>query len=60
MATAHVDVPPQDIVLHLHLSQQEASLLKALVQNETSCDEDDMTRSLRETIWHALDRAGTK
>lgn len=58
MATATVDVPPQDIVLHLRLSAEEAECLKAVMQNPVQQNEAAALRGVREAIWHALAEAG--
>lgn len=60
MATVTVDVPPQDIVLHLRLNREEAEKLKSMMQNEWFSGEGDTVRNLRETIWDALMTAGVK
>jgi predicted DNA-binding protein (UPF0251 family) len=57
MAIATVDTPPQDIVLNLRLSQEEAERLKALFQNPLEQDESKALRSIRETVWYALNEA---
>lgn len=57
MAHASVVVPPQDIVLTLRLSPEEAERLKSLMQNPLEQDEADSIRNVREAIWHALNEA---
>lgn len=57
MATATVDVPPQDITLTLRLTQEEAERLKAVFQNPLEQDESKALRSVREAVWHALHEA---
>lgn len=54
MASVKVHVPPANITLTMELSQQEAQVLKAVVQNEWTHNESPEICNIRQAIWDAL------
>jgi len=55
MATAKII--EQEVVINLELSKAEAIWLKGMVQNSLSPNESQNAKSIRSSIWDALDNA---